>query len=254
MRRSTLLILALLLLVSMGASAQDDDDDKRRWAIDAQIGGNLVPSATSTNNDVPKYRGGSTSNSGLFTKLHVEYYLPKTHFSLKAGYEREQLHFLKGEGCQELNQLMLGGRWYPAPDHWKIAPYVGTDVLYAIDADRGPFEMSSYMSWSYSQMSKNTYSYEAQGIVKAPRFSLGPIVGADIYLFSSVALKVEYGYRLGLSSPYRVSYTEKGSNRTTEYHGQLHRHVFSLGLKLTFPFRWTSADWNGLLQGLIDNL
>lgn len=253
MRHSTLLILALLL-VSVRVSAQNDDDDVRRWAIDAQVGGNIVQSATSNNTDVPKYRSGSTSNSGLLTKLHVEYYLPKTSFSLKAGYEREQLNFLKGDGCNELNQLMLGGRWYPSPTHWKVAPYVGADILYAIDADRGPFEMSSYMSWSYSQMSKKTYSYVAQGIVNVPRFSLGPVVGADIYLFSSVALKVEYGCRLGLDAHYRVSYTEDGSNRSSEYHGQLHRHVFTIGLKVTFPFRWTSDDWCGLLQGVIDNL
>ncbi len=253
MRHSTLLIMALLL-VSVCASAQDDDGDARRWAIDAQVGGNIVQSATSNNIDVPKYRSGSTSNSDLLTKLHVEYYLPKTSFSLKAGYEREQLSFLKGDGCNELNQLMLGGCWYPAPTHWKVAPYVGADVLYAIDADRGPFKMSSYMSWSYSQMSKKTYSYVAQGIVNVPRFSLDPVVGADIYLFSSVALKVEYGYRLGIDAHYRVRYTEDGSNRSSEYHGQLHRHVFSIGLKVTFPFRWTSADWCGLLQGVIDNL
>ncbi len=237
----------------MGASAQNEDDDARRWAIDAQIGGNIVQSATSNNTNVPKYRDGSTSNSGLLTKLHVEYYLPKTRFSLKAGYEREELKFLRGDGNNELNQLMLGGRWNPAPAHWKVAPYVGADVLYAFDADRGPFEMSSSMSWSYSQMSKKTYSYVAQGIVKAPRFSLGPVVGADIYLFSSVALNVEYGYRFGLDSHYRVSYTEDGSDHVSEYHGQLHRHVFSVGLKMTFPFRWTSEDWGGLLQGLIDN-
>lgn len=254
MRHLTLFVLVLLLLVSMRVSAQGDDDDMRRWAIDAQIGGNFVPSTTSNNTDVPKYHSGSTARSGLLTQLHVEYYLPKTHFSLKAGYEREELNFLKGDGSQELNQLMFGGRWYPAPAHWKVAPYAGADVLYAFDADRGPFDMSSYMSWSYSQMSKKTYSYAAKGIVKAPRFSLGPIVGADIYLFSSVALKVEYGYRLGLGSPYRVTYTEDGSNHTSEYHGHLHRHVFSIGLKVTFPFHWTSNDWCGLLQGLIDNL
>ncbi len=121
MRHSTLLIMALLL-VCVCASAQDDDGDARRWAIDAQVGGNIVQSATSNNTDVPKYRSGSTSNSGLLTKLHVEYYLPKTSFSLKAGYEREQLRFLKGDGCNELNQLMLGGRWYPAPTIGRLPP------------------------------------------------------------------------------------------------------------------------------------
>ncbi len=255
MRHTTLITLVLLLFGGVVASAQiTDGDGARRWAIDAQIGGNFASSATSDNAEVPRYRMGSTSQTGLLSKVHVEYYLPKSRFSLKAGYEHEELNILKGDGGGDLDQLMLGGRWYPAPSSWKVAPYVGADVLYAFSADRGPFQMSSHLSWSENGMSQTTYGYAAQGIAKAPRFSLGPIVGADIYLFSSVALQVEYGYRFGLDSPYRVHYTEEGSNRATEYHGQMHRHVFSIGLKVTFPFRWTSDDWGGLLQGLLDNL
>lgn len=254
MRHTTLLILGLLLLGSMDASAQSDDDSARRWAIDVQIGGNVIPSATAANTDVPRYRMGSTSNTGLVTKIHAEYFLPKNHFSLKAGYEHEELNFLKGDADKDLDQLMLGGRWYPAPGGWKVAPYVGADILYGFGAQRGPFQMSSRLSWSESGLSQTTYGYAAQGIAKAPRFSLGPIVGADIYLFSSVALQVEYGYRFGLNAPYRAHYTEEGSSRASEYHGQLHRHVFSVGLKITFPFHWTGDDWGGLLQGLLDNL
>ncbi len=127
-------------------------------------------------------------------------------------------------------------------------------MLYAFGADRGPFEMSSCMSWSDSEISKTTYTYSAQGVAKAPRLSLGPVVGADIYLFSSVALQVEYGYRFGIDAPYRVRYTESGSSHTAECHGQMHRHVFSIGLKVTFPFRWTRDDWGGLLNGLLESL
>ncbi len=219
MRPSALFPTVVLALASLGASAQSDEESARRWAIDAQVGGNIVTNASSSNADVPRYRAGSTANTGLVAKLHAEYYLPKRHFSLKAGCEREELNYLKGDGNQDLDQLMLGGRWYPAPPRWKVNPYVGADVLYAFGADRGPFEMSSCMSWSDSEISKTTYSYSAQGVAKAPRLSLGPVVGADIYLFSSVALQVEYGYRFGIDAPYRVRYTESGSSRTAECHG-----------------------------------
>lgn len=254
MRPSVLLSTISLLLVSLGASAQSDEDVTRRWAVDAQIGGNIIPGASSSYADVPRYRTGSSSNSCLVTKFHVEYYLPKSRFSLKAGYEHEEINFLRGDGNSDLNQLMLGARWYPAPTRWKVAPYVGSDILYAFGAERGPFGMDASMSWSDSNLSKSTYSYTAEGVAKAPRFSLGPIVGTDVYLFSSIALQVEYGYRFGVDSPYRACYTEKGSSRTSEYHGQMHRHVFSVGLKVTFPFRWASSDWDGLLDGLLDNL
>lgn len=254
MRHITILSAAILLLVCLGVSAQSDDNNVRRWAVDAQIGGNIILGASSSNTDVPRYRMGSTSQSGLVTKFHAEYYLPKSRFSLKAGYEHEELNFLKGDGNSDLNQLMLGVRWYPATARWKIAPYVGCDFLYAFEAERGPFWMDASMSWSDNNLSESTYSYTAEGVAKAPRFSLGPIVGADIYLFSSIALQVEYGYRFGVDSPYRACYTEKGNSHTSEYHGQMHRHVLSIGLKVTFPFRWTSSDWSGLLDGLLDNL
>ena len=246
-------MVALLLSVGANVSAQDGDEGARRWAIDAQVGGNIIPAASSSHADVPRYRIGSSANSGLVTKVRAEYYLSKSRFSLKAGYEHEELNFLKGDGGQDLDQLMLGTRWYPAPARWKVAPYVGADVLYAFSADRGPFGMSSQMSWSDNNLSQTSYSYVAEGVAKAPRFSLGPIVGVDIYLFSSVALQLEYGYRFGIDAPYRAHYTEDGSSRTSDYHGQMHRHVLSVGLKVTFPFHWTSDDWGGLLDGMLGN-
>lgn len=249
-----MICMTFLLMGSVCVWAQSEDDNGRRWAIDGQLGGNMIRNAASTDALVPQYRMGSTSNSGLITKLHMEYYLPKAPFSLKAGYEHEELHFLKGDGSCDLNQLMLGGRWYPAPAQWKVSPYVGVDVLYAFGADRGPFEMTSSMSWSANGLTENTYSYAVEGVAKAPRFSLGPVVGADIYLFSSVALQLEYSYRLGVDAPYRAHYTEGGSGRTTDYHGQMHRHALTVDLKLTFPFLWTCDDGYGLLNGLLDIL
>lgn len=254
MRHTTLLLLAIHLIVSVGVFAQNKPDEVRRWAIDVHIGGNIVSGASFDNADVPRYRMGPSSNTGLVSKFHFEYYMPKCPLSLKAGYEHEELNYLKGDGGSDLNQLTLGGRWYPAPAQWKVCPYVGTDFFYAVDADRGSFQMSSQLSWSNNGLSQTTYGYAAQGVAKVPRFSVGPIVGADIYLFSSVALQVEYGYRLGFDASYRARYSEDGSSRTSEYHGQLHRHVLSVGLKVAFPFHWTHDDWGGLLQGLLDNL
>ncbi len=86
------------------------------------------------------------------------------------------------------------------------------------------------------------------------RWAVDAQIGGNITPGASSSLQVEYGYRFGVDSPYRACYTEKGSSRTSEYHGQMHRHVFSVGLKVTFPFRWTNSDWSGLLDGLLDNL
>lgn len=144
-------------------------------AIDGQLGGNMIRNAASTDALVPQYRMGSTSNSGLITKLHMEYYLPKAPFSLKVGYEHEELHFLKGDGSCDLNQLMLGGRWYPAPAQWKVCPYVGVDVLYAFGADRGPFEMTSSMSWSVNGLTEKTIPMPSKALPKLRGLVLVPL-------------------------------------------------------------------------------
>lgn len=253
MRRLTILSAFLILLGNLNAVAQNADEKENlpRWAIDGQVGANFTLKASSPDANVPRHRILPSSNSGLVTKLHVEYYLPKTDFSLKAGYEHEELNFLRGDGSANLNQLMLGGRWYPAPKSWKVAPYVGIDALWAYDTERGPFHMGASTTIGYGNAAKE-YSYEAIGTVKAPRFSVGPLVGADIYLFSSIAVQVEYGYRFGIASPYHVSYTESGNNKVSYYHGQLHRQMLTIGLKFTFPFKFTSEDGRGLLNSLID--
>lgn len=68
-------IVTLLMLV-MAASVQAQDDDSPRWSVDAHIGGNSLVSGSASGGDVPLYRSGSTSQSGLVTRLHVEYLLP----------------------------------------------------------------------------------------------------------------------------------------------------------------------------------
>lgn len=175
MYRLSTILTTLFLLVSLSAVAQDEDSSPR-WAIDGQVGGNITSKASSPASGVPRLRALSTSCTGLLTKLHVEYYLPKTNFSLKAGYEHEELTFLKGDASADLSQLMLGGRWYPAPGDWPVVPYLGMDVLWAYNCDRGDFSMDASVSPGYSKVDKQ-YSYEAKGTVREPRFSVGPMAG-----------------------------------------------------------------------------
>ena len=65
--------------------------------------------------------------------------------------------------------------------------------------------------------------------------------------------QAEYSYRLGLGSHYHVDYSDSRSHTVSAYcHGQPHRHVLTVGLKIDFPFRFDSDDVRGLLQGLLD--
>lgn len=246
-------MLAIVALVQI--SAQDSyrfkrngeykDDSQARWAIDAHIGGTSIISAHHTGGNVPMYRDGSTSQIGLLTGLHIEYYIPGTQYSVKAGYEHEEINYLKGDLTYDLNQLMVGGRWRMAPTDWWVQPYVGVDVLWALDAERGnDVEMSATSA-------AERYSYQAIGVANMPRFSVGSVVGADFYLFSHIALQVEYSFRVGLNSHCHLDYTDNRATAAAAYHGQIHRHALSVGLKLDFPFSFTEGDGRGLLRGLL---
>ena len=196
------IMLLCLLMAGMSVVGQTtykrpkykDDDVERVWAIDAHIGGGFYQNAHHTGAEVPKYHFGSTQNIGMLTKFHAEYYLPNTNFSLKAGYEHEEVTFLKGETAYDMNQLMLGGRWYVAPTDWWVQPYVGLDMLCAFDAEHSAFSTSA--SITTGSMGTKTYEYEGYGKIRLPRFSAGPVVGADFYLFSNIAVQVEYSLSL----------------------------------------------------------
>lgn len=250
--------LVITLLCCLGitcAMAQDGyrykrhgeykDDFAPRWAIDAHIGGNSITHASTYGGNLPLYRTGSTSQTGMVTRLRAEYFVPGTQMGIKAGYEHEELSLLKGDACYDLSELSLGCRWRPAPADWWVQPYLGADVLWGIDAERGRLDMGATLG--YEQ-----YSYHIHGLLRTPRFSAGPVVGADFYLFSSIALQVEYSYRMALASHYHAVYTDSRQGDATTYHGQPHRHVLSAGLKIDFPFHFTEGDTRGLLKGLLN--
>ena len=222
------------------------DDTQARWAIDAHIGGNATIGAHHSGGNAPLYRIGSTSQTGMLTSLHAEYYIPGTQWSVKGGYEHEEISYLKGDINSDLNQLMVGGRWRPVPGDWWVQPYVGADVLWAIDAERHELNTDATLS-------QERYQYHIGGTARMPRFSAGPVVGADIYIFSHIALQAQYGFRLGFCSHSHADYTDNKGAGTTVYHGQIHRHVLSVGLKVDFPFHFTEGDGRGLLQGILDS-
>ncbi len=222
------------------------DDSQARWAIDAHIGGNATIGAHRSGGNAPLFRMGAASQTGMLTSLHAEYYIPNSQWSVKAGYEHEEISYLKGDANSDLNQLMAGGRWRPAPTDWWVQPYVGADVLWAIDAGRD--DLASDIT-----MPQEGYQYHIGGQTRTPRFSAGPVLGADVYIFSHIALQAQYGFRLGFGSHNHAVYTDNKEATPTVYHGQIHRHVLSVGLKVDFPFHFTEGDSRGLLQGILDS-
>ncbi|MCI6161196.1 MAG: hypothetical protein PUH24_00040 [Prevotellaceae bacterium] len=246
----TVLFIGLLFCAVSNVWAQDEGEYPRRFAIDGQIGATVSPKGKTDIVEEPIYHYGypKGQTSALLSKFHVECYLPQTHFSLKAGYEHEELGFMKNDISYDMHQLMAGGRYYPAPNEWLVQPYGGVDVLWNCNSS------CNRMVSSMTSISANGERYERSGIAKAPHFSIGPVVGADIYLFTCIALQLEYGYRWGLGSYVDVSSKYNGDKNIYHTHTHMNRHVLTMGLKVTFPFTFTSRDGMGLVEFLGDAL
>lgn len=234
-------LFIFLLLVPLEAPAQDADSE-RRWALDGALGPvkltNLHTMGQSINSSLPSVK------TGLMTSLHAEYFILASHFSLTAGYEKEELNYQGQDLSANLQQAMLGGRWYPAPKEWMVQPYIGLDAFCNLGSTRQTITMNS----SATPVSK---AYERTGIIRLPRFSMAPVVGVDLYILSSVALQVTYSYRMGINSHADIRSRYTDSSATSLSHGSIHRHALAFGLKFTFPFSFTIKDADNLLNLLM---
>lgn len=234
-------LFIFLLLIPFEAPAQDADGE-RRWALDGALGPVKLTNLHTTGQSVTASWPGVTT--GLMTSLHAEYFIPATHFSLTAGYEKEELNCQGQDLSANLQQAMLGARWYPAPKEWMVQPYIGLHAFCNLGSTRQTLTMTS----SATPASK---AYERTGIIRLPRFSVAPVVGVDLYILSSVALQVTYGYRMGINSHADIRSHYTNSSATSLSHGSIHRHALAFGLKFTFPFSFTTKDADNLLNLLM---
>lgn len=218
--RKTVILFSLLFSVTL---CWAQEGNCRRWAVDGQIGlGLLRPleNRESAEGSLPK------DKPSIVTKLHLEYYLPHSPFSLKAGFEHEEMKFMNKKISCGVSQLMAGGRYYPAPSCWRVQPFLGADLFFNVNS-RHEDELSG-------EYGVDGTMCEREGHIALPRFSAGPVAGADIYLLPTVALQVEYGYRWGLDSHVDIYSRYHFAGEQVHSYGHVHRHVLSLGAKVVF--------------------
>ncbi|HEY9551784.1 MAG TPA: hypothetical protein VIQ97_05825 [Prevotella sp.] len=226
--------------------ADDRDENPRRWAVDAQIGGNmLVKSHTEGVGISSSMAGVPSGNTGLFTKLHAEFYLPNTPFSVKGGYEHEEINAMGGDVSADFDELMLGGRYYPLYKTVPIQPYVGVDALWNLNG--GKDEMLSMNA----HFGDGSLDYTRTGMLRQPRLSFAPVVGADLYVLSCVAFQVEYGFRMAVNSSMDVTSSYVSGRRSYHTTGRLHRHTLTVGIKATFPFSFSRRDGVNLIDYIL---
>lgn len=242
MNTRPLIVLALLLCLSrLVANAQDDDS--RRWAIDFRL--SPVKPVVTFNETPDKYYDPIKTGGGPNFSAHIEYFIPQTGFSVVGGYDHEVMDFYSGDVSADLSQIMLGGRWYFLSKSCPLQPYLGVSTFWNVAGRKDAGTVS--MSGMYG-------SYERKYSVSSPVLSVAPVVGLDIYLFSCVALEVDYGFRMAVDG-HTSSQTTFGKD-TTPYamRSPMHRHALSVGLKVTFPFKFTNSDVTGLLDSLLTYL
>ena len=238
------LLAIALLLVALAVKAQDEP--VRTFAIDGQIGGASSPyvkTITKGQYLIPERVG---SGYGMISKLRLEYYLPYTPLSLKAGYEHEEWNFLDTNLGDDMAIFSLGGRCYPGRKLWFVQPYIGLDALYNFNGG------SRVFSWELNNDRYGRVRYD--GMAHIPRFSLAPIAGVDLYLFSCIAIQLEYSCRMGFSKASVIQAKYNHLSEPFEIRLRPIRHGFNIGLKVTFPFHFTEKDGQKVVDGLLDDL
>lgn len=234
----------LTLFMSLTVKAQDDA--ARTFGIDGQIGGAASPHVRTATNGAYTIPEKVGSGYGMLSKLRVEYYLPNTPLSLKAGYEHEEWNFLDTSLGDDMAIFSLGGRCYPGRKSWFVQPYIGLDALYNFNGG------SRVFSWELNNDRYGRVRYD--GMAHIPHFSIAPIVGVDLYLFSCIAIQLEYSCRMGFSKASVIQAKYNHLSDPFEIRLRPIRHGFNIGLKVTFPFHFTEKDGQKVVDGLLDDL
>ena len=233
MKISKIICLFAVLSVISAVYAQDK---RRQWAIDTNIGFTFF---NIKQNPIDHL----SSKHGKVTYLGAEYYIPDTHFSLRLGYQNEKIKIIRDMVAPIQESVSAGGRWYPAPYEWRIQPYLGANTnVY--------FSGNQNSKW-WNQNKGITTEYNCS--VKAPVISLAPSVGIDLYIFSSIALYINYSYNIGVGSKYDINYS-RNNQEPTRITGNINHQNLQLGIKINFPFIWSEEDSEGLGEALMDIL
>ena len=238
MRKLRDFFTTLLSAALTTAAAQEADVAPRSWAVIA--GMNLSCPTVSTDNRHSLVDGGKTASfSSPMGNVLLEYYVPQTHFSVVGGYNAETLGWYGDDVTATMRNVTLGARYYPLSPSFAIQPYASLAAYLHVGEGSDTQSMSC--------VSGSGYSYERNATIDCPRVSFAPVVGADIYLFSSLAIELQYGFPLAIGGDTRIS-SVYGGNATANAHSRMHRHNVQIGLKATFPFHFSTGDASNIFD------
>lgn len=235
---NNILLTTMLFAVPISMSAANDEEpSSRRWAVIA--GMNLSCPTTAVNEQSGQYADKAASFGSALGNVMVEYYLRNPHFSVMGGYNAETMEWYGSDVDVTMHNIALGARYYPLSSACVIQPYAALMTYTNVGQSNDRNTMSS---------TGGGYSYERRYEISSPRVSVAPTVGFDCYIFSSLALEFQYGFPLAIDGKTNVSTTYGGQQTAYRMRSDMHRHNIQIGLKATFPLRFTTEDGNSLFR------
>ena len=219
------------------SAANDEESSSRRWAVIA--GMNLSCPTTAVNEQSDQYADKAASFGSAEGNVMVEYYLRNPHFSVVGGYNAETMEWYGSDVDVTMHNIALGARYYPLSTACAIQPYAALMTYTNVGQSNERSTMSS---------TGGGYSYERRYEISSPRVSVAPTVGFDCYIFSSLALEFQYGFPLAIDGKTNVSTTYGGQQTAYRMRSDMHRHNIQIGVKATFPLRFTTEDGNSLFR------
>ena len=219
------------------SAANDEEPSSRRWAVIA--GMNLSCPTTAVNEQSGQYADKAVSFGSAEGNVMVEYYLRNPHFSVVGGYNAETMEWFGSDVDVTMHNIALGARYYPLSTACVIQPYAALMTYTNVGQSNERSTMSS---------TGGGYSYERRYEISSPRVSVAPTVGFDCYIFSSLALEFQYGFPLAIDGKTNVSTTYGGQQTAYRMRSDMHRHNIQIGVKATFPLRFTTEDGNSLFR------
>ncbi len=224
-----ILLLWFALLPVCIIQAQSDES---RWAINYTT--NILASP------VPARHSASMPNKGDFGGFSVmgEYSFAEK-WTAELGYFLTEVHY--NRQVRTMEGLQGGVKRYFLNERVFFQPYL---------AARGQVNWRRRFEQVGERMNA---SYTAEHRYRNPLLSFAPGVGADIYLFSSVAFTIRYDFMMGIDSRTTIEGRTQDSP-SFYYHDKGMYHQLGLGVKVTFPFRFSEQDGESLLYLLLDML
>lgn len=224
----------LFCVLSM-VSAQDIE---RLWAL--RYVGSPVVKPVLTHNPANCSTGGGASAFSILG----EYYLPKK-WSVEGGYFRTEVSY--GDADRTMEGLQLGAKKYLVHPDFFIQPYLTAAMQVNWSS---PLKDKGERWYEYTDF-RGTTRYDIIWNAKNPRISFAPGIGTEFYLLSPIAFVARYSFNMGLGSKTTVDVTS-GSGKGYQMKDKGMYHQLELGLKITFPFRFTDQDGDALLNILRD--